>query len=499
MLRPGLLLALLCALVSIPDTTAQGFDSFEAFVDSLDAIGAIPDAAERDAATDALWADLRAAEAIPFAMGEDVAFLWRGSAGQVVVNGDFNAWGNASWVSNRLTRVGQSNVWRLVTTFPEDSRLDYKLVLNGSNWILDPANPHQQWGGFGPNSELRMPAWTLPAETIPDASVPAGALTGDVRIESAALGYGVRYRVYTPAAYADLTSLPTVYVTDGHEYRDDRLGAMTTALDNLIADGSVAPLVAVFIDPRDPDTGANRRAEQYVENPDFADFVADELVPVIDAAYRTDARAERRAILGTSFGGVCATYFGVERPDTFGNLAIQSPAYWVAPDLFFRYGTAPPPGLRIALTVGTFFDGGEEARAMRDLFVDAGYDLTYLEVNEGHSWGSWRAQHDTILGHLFPGVVSPNTEGDHTTPRFTLDAFPNPSATATTFRFTLADPGPATLAVYDLLGREVARLHDGTLAAGAHEAQVGALPTGVYVARLATPEGTTTQRFVRTR
>ncbi|MEO1077517.1 MAG: alpha/beta hydrolase-fold protein, partial [Bacteroidota bacterium] len=493
----ALLVTILLGLV--PRANAQEFGSFEAFVDSLDAIGAIADASVRAAATDALWDDLRAAEAIPFTSGEDVAFLWRGSASRVVVNGDFNAWGNAGWIANSLVRVGQSDVWRLVTSFPADARLDYKLVLNGSNWILDPENPHQQWGGFGPNSELRMPAWTLPGETIPDAAVPAGALTADVRIESDALGEAVNYRVYTPAGYADLAALPTVYVTDGHEYRDDRLGAMQTALDHLIADGVVAPLIAVFIDPRDPATGANRRAEHYIENPDFADFVADELVPAIDAAYRTDARPERRAILGTSLGGVCATYFGVERPDTFGNLAIQSPAYWVAPDLFTRYATAPPSGLRVALTVGTFFDGGDAARDMRNLFADAGYDLAYLEVNEGHSWGAWRAQHDVILGHLFPGVIFPSNEDGGAPRHLVLDAFPNPSAAATTLRFTLGAPSPATLVVYDLLGREVARLRDGTLGAGVHTAQVGMLPPGVYVVRLATPDGTTTQRFVQTR
>lgn len=42
------------------------------------------------------------------------------------------------------------------------------------------------------------------------------------------------------------------------------------------------------------------------------------------------------------------------------------------------------------------------------------------------------------------------------------------------------------LSIYDLLGREVAVLVDGPLAAGWHTAQfeAGPLPSGVYVARL---------------
>ncbi len=68
------------------------------------------------------------------------------------------------------------------------------------------------------------------------------------------------------------------------------------------------------------------------------------------------------------------------------------------------------------------------------------------------------------------------------------EASPNPFSAATTLRFTLARPGRARLSVYDVLGREVARLVDGVLAAGAHTAVFdgGALPSGAYVVRLRT-------------
>jgi len=45
---------------------------------------------------------------------------------------------------------------------------------------------------------------------------------------------------------------------------------------------------------------------------------------------------------------------------------------------------------------------------------------------------------------------------------------PNPFNPRTALSFTLAEAGPARLAVYDLQGRLVRRLHDGELAAGAH-------------------------------
>lgn len=63
---------------------------------------------------------------------------------------------------------------------------------------------------------------------------------------------------------------------------------------------------------------------------------------------------------------------------------------------------------------------------------------------------------------------------------------PNPFQQATTLSYTLDRPGPVRLAVYNLLGQEVARLVEGARAAGIHAAtfDASALPSGVYLVRL---------------
>jgi len=64
-------------------------------------------------------------------------------------------------------------------------------------------------------------------------------------------------------------------------------------------------------------------------------------------------------------------------------------------------------------------------------------------------------------------------------------AFPNPTRGAATVRFTLAEAGPASVRVFDALGRLVATLADGPLEAGRHEARLAdSLAAGVYVVRL---------------
>ena len=75
---------------------------------------------------------------------------------------------------------------------------------------------------------------------------------------------------------------------------------------------------------------------------------------------------------------------------------------------------------------------------------------------------------------------------------------PNPFGSATTIRYDLPEAVPVTLAVYDVTGREVARLVDGEQGPGYHSATFDgrALPSGVYVYRLRAGSFTETRRMV---
>ena len=406
-LAPVLLLAL-----ALP-AAAQELASAQDLLDRLDALAVMTNDAAREAETDALWSALQATGPIPFVRADTAVFLYRGSDSTVAVAGDFNSWTPSA---GAMTRLGTSDLWARLDVFPETARLDYKLVV-GDQWMLDPANPHQQWGGAGPNSELRMPGWSVPPETVPDPDLPTGAFTDDLTLESTTLGYPVPYRVYTPAGYDTLAALPVLYITDGHEYSDDRLGAARTVLDHLIHDGRAAPVIAVFVDPREVGHPSNnQRQAQYVHNPAFADFIADELVSAIDAAYRTRPDARHRVILGTSLGGLFAAYLGALHPETFQRLAIQSPAFWVSenaewwsgPSIYDLVADAPDGLFTVYLSTGTIGDTRTEARRMRDILEEHGHTVTYREVPEGHSWGNWRALLDEMLVALLPGPAAPS-------------------------------------------------------------------------------------------
>lgn len=80
-------------------------------------------------------------------------------------------------------------------------------------------------------------------------------------------------------------------------------------------------------------------------------------------------------------------------------------------------------------------------------------------------------------------------------PDLGLRVAPNPAADRATFRVTLPTDGPVRLALYDVLGREVAVAVDGWRAAGPHEVvlSVATLPPGVYVVRFVAGAQTATR------
>ena len=100
-------------------------------------------------------------------------------------------------------------------------------------------------------------------------------------------------------------------------------------------------------------------------------------------------------------------------------------------------------------------------------------------------------------GHEQPGDILIKSEG---TGGYALNStYPNPFNLSTTLSFELPQSGEASLIVYDILGREVARLLDSYQSAGIHQLVFdgSALSSGIYFARLSSVNGQTqTQKLV---
>lgn len=62
---------------------------------------------------------------------------------------------------------------------------------------------------------------------------------------------------------------------------------------------------------------------------------------------------------------------------------------------------------------------------------------------------------------------------------------------------SIESTGPVEVGVYDLLGRQLVRLHVGPLAVGEHAFEIddATCPAGVYVVRASSASGTATRRM----
>ena len=315
---------------------------------------------------------------------------------------------------------------------PSASRVEYKIVLNNKDWLVDPATPNTQFSGLtGYNNVVIMPGFAVTGDSQKVDGVVPGTLTGNLSITSQYLGYTVNYWVYTPVGYETLTRLPVLYVLDGNDFVDDRMGAMPAVLDNLIAAGRIPPVLAVFADAREPgNLTHNRREAEFLSHPvEHARFIAEELVPVVDRSYRTDPRPEARVIVGVSYGGLSATYIAATQSNVFHNLAAFSPSLWVVDNPVYladpqqiagarlmlpplqavtecggdTLRSCPPVPLKILVSYGVpAWDVGDFTSLAATL-QQVGYPVEFHQVREGHTWSHWRGQTDEMLTFFFSG------------------------------------------------------------------------------------------------
>lgn len=409
-------------------------------------------------------------------------FIATGNFNKVEVAGDMNGWSVGQIV---LQNIANTNFWYNTQVYEPTARLDYKLVTNGSNWILDPNNPHQVSGGFGPNSELAMPQYVQPWEIQSYAGVPAGSLNS-YSIQSAALNASHQVLVYLPPSYDSTKAYPTAYFHDGTEYLN--LGNARNVLDNLIDSALIEPLIGVFVKP-------NNRNEEYAMGKRFTyrNFFCDELVPWVDARFATRKDSSQRATIGASFGGNISALIAFTRPEVFYKAGFHSGAFW--PNNYEALQIIDTSGvlsLPFASVWGSY-EGSLPAvwRTVRDSMTSHQIpDKYFNEYPEGHSWGLWRATLDEILISLFPGSAGIGFQDRPHKKQWQV--YPNPT------RHDLRIEGLTETPVhYSIVGLDGHNYREGRLSGSTAQLDVQALPEGMYMLLLQHSMRQTAHLFVK--
>ncbi len=136
--------------------------------------------------------------------------------------------------------------------------------------------------------------------------------------------------VYLPPGYDDGDErYPAVYVIQGYTghvamwaNRTPFRQPFIETADHVFANGEAPPCVVVYVDAWTAYGGS-----QFVDSAGtgaYHSYLCDEVVPFVDARYRTVADRESRAISGKSSGGFGAMITPMLRPDVFGALATHA-------------------------------------------------------------------------------------------------------------------------------------------------------------------------------
>jgi endo-1,4-beta-xylanase len=139
---------------------------------------------------------------------------------------------------------------------------------------------------------------------------------------SASMKREVGYCLYLPPGYAkdEKRRYPVIYHLHGAGGNETRSVYSASVLHEGILAGKLPEMIMVF-----PNGG---RATMYQDSGDgrfmAETMVTKELIPHIDATYRTIADRKARCIEGFSMGGRGSTHLAMRHPDLFGSLFNQS-------------------------------------------------------------------------------------------------------------------------------------------------------------------------------
>lgn len=145
--------------------------------------------------------------------------------------------------------------------------------------------------------------------------------------DSKTAGEKVSYLIYLPPDYEKATDqrYPVVYWLHGIGGSQQGVPTMTQNLTQAIADGKAPPMIMVFVN------GMIRSGWSDSQYP-VETVAIKELIPHVDATYRTRATREGRMVEGFSMGGSGAAKWGLKYPDLFGSISVLDGAMRTSED-----------------------------------------------------------------------------------------------------------------------------------------------------------------------
>ncbi|MGK0482826.1 MAG: enterochelin esterase-like enzyme [Planctomycetota bacterium] len=304
-------------------------------------------------------------------------------------------------------------VWTLEIEIQDAARVEYKLAVgeNGQHSLLrDPLNEALARDPFGANSVAAGPGYVEPWWAIENRAKRHGEVL-ERQLRSKTFGDVRPLSIYLPPRYRETRRYPLLVCHDGLDYL--KFAGLQRVLDNLIQLQEVPPLIVCC-------TQSPNRIEEYAANEKHAEFLANELVPLMESEFSLLEGASSRALMGASFGAVASFHAALQFPGRFGKLFLQSgsfaftdigphgrgPVFDEVVNFVNEYRRHPTmPAERVFLSCGTYESLIVYNRSLLPILQRTGAEAVLVESQDGHNWENWRDRLRDGLTWLFPGPL----------------------------------------------------------------------------------------------
>jgi gluconolactonase len=243
------------------------------------------------------------------------------------------------------------------------------------------------------------PDFPLTADSKPQEGVPKGELIKGTFAQSTIYPGTTRdYTLYIPKQLDRSDSAPLMVFQDGVVFQGP------VVLDNLIHQGAIPPMLAVFashgrvpaLDSATQQDRWNRSYEYDAVSEEFVDHLHKELLPHIAQAHsvRFTKDPSARAIAGSSSGGICAFNAAWLRPDLFRRVFVNVGTFVGlrgGDELTTLVRKTEPKPLRVFLVDGSndhniyCGDWWMQNQMMERALTWAGYEVNHLWSEGGHN------------------------------------------------------------------------------------------------------------------
>jgi enterochelin esterase-like enzyme len=194
--------------------------------------------------------------------------------------------------------------------------------------------------------------------------------------------------VYTPPSYEKdkKKRYPILYLQHGwgeDETAWSNQGHANLIMDNMIAEGKIKPLIIVMTYGMTNDVKMGGMKNFKIEP--FQTVLIDELIPYIDANFRTIADQPHRAMAGLSMGGMETKTITLARPDVFSHYGLLSGGTYSPEDIKDKSKVK-----LIFLSCGSF-ENATGVRNAANALKEAGLNaVSYVSENTRHEFQTWR-------------------------------------------------------------------------------------------------------------